>query len=38
MKPERIPNEILELFLELWADEGFEIYWKVKPIEKPDIT
>ena len=29
MKPERIPREILQAFLQLWADEGFEAYWKV---------
>jgi hypothetical protein len=31
MRLERIPIEIIELFLELWADEGFEFYWKLSP-------
>jgi hypothetical protein len=29
MKPERIPSKILNIFIELWADEGFDLYWKV---------
>jgi hypothetical protein len=33
MKPERIPSRIAYKFLDLWADEGWELYWKVTPRE-----
>lgn len=29
MKPDGVPREILRIFLQLWADEGFDAYWKV---------
>jgi hypothetical protein len=31
MRPDRVPEKVLDVFLELWADEGFEAYWKVTP-------
>lgn len=29
MKPDRVPREVLATWLQVWADEGFEEYWKV---------
>jgi hypothetical protein len=31
MNPDKIPLKILDVWLKLWADEGFEIYWKLSP-------
>jgi len=31
MKPDRTPLKIVDVLMELWADEGFDLYWKVSP-------
>jgi len=30
VKPQHTPKHIRDLFLNVWADEGYELYWKEK--------
>jgi len=31
MEPDRIPKKVRDVFFDLWAREGFDLYWKVTP-------